>query len=182
MFSKKLSRSTQLLDSADIDLQREDELLQKKVYEKEKDYQKSIIAAYSRFMNPLRVLGKNSREAQEIVEDEQSLLRAYNLFKAVKESNETLGDGSTFIKVSEIKCPLTEKLRYTEGGDFIYLQCWLIYEQGIKDYVPYFEEVEDRLETSYRLEFSPRRSYSFGWQEREVVAAIESAFHQRGRS
>lgn len=177
LFSKKFSRSTQYLDSADIDLQRDDELLQRKVYEREKDYKKSIVTAYSKFMNPFRVLGKNSREALEINEDEQNLLKAYNLFKTIKEANEKVGDGSTFIKVSEIKSPLTEKLRYTSGGDFIYLQCWLRYEQGIRDFVPCIEEVENRLETSHRLDFFPARCYQFSWQEKEVVAAIEETFH-----
>ena len=176
-FSEKFFRSAQYLDGSVLDLQREDDLLQKKVYEKEKDYKKSIITAYSRFMNPFRALGKKSREAQEISEDEENLLKAYNLFKTVKNANAEIGDGSTFISVSEIKSPLTEKLRYTSGGDFIYLQCWLIYEQGIRDYVPCIEEKEEHLGTFYTLDFVPFRSFNFSWQEREVIAAIEEAFH-----
>ncbi|MBQ2601631.1 MAG: hypothetical protein II584_04520 [Treponema sp.] len=179
IFSKKLSRSTQMLDGAEIDLQREDDLIQKKVYARDEDYRRSIVSSYSRFMNPFRVLGKSSREAMEINEDEQNLLKAYRLFKAVKEANSEIGDGSTFIQFSGIKSPLTEKLRYTSGGDFIYLQCWLIYEQGIRDFVPVLEEEEERLETFYRLDFVPARNFEFTWQEREVIAAIEETYGKR---
>lgn len=176
-FSRKLSRSTQLLDNADIDLCREDDLLQKKIDERDKDYRKAIVTAYSRFMNPFRVLGKTSREALEINEDEQNLLRAYNLFRAVKKADKEIGNASTFIQLEGIKSPLTEKMRYTTGGDLIYLQCWLIYEQGVRDYVPCLVEVEERLETYYRLEFVPTKSYDFNWQDREVIAEIEETFY-----
>ena len=176
-FSRKLSRSTQLLDNADIDLRRDDDMLQRKVDEKDKDYRKAIVTAYSRFMNPFGTLGKMSREASEINEDEQNLLKAYNLFKTVKKANEEIGDGSTFIKFGGIKTPLTDKLRYTTGGDFIYLQCWLIYEQGVHDYVPCISEREERLETFYTLDFVPTRSYDFGWQDREVLVEVEEAFY-----
>ncbi len=176
VFDKILARSTQKLDGADIDLQRSDSLLQKKIDEREKDCQRSIVASYSRFQNPFRVLGKNSREAQSIEEDKQNLLKAYKLFKVIKEANQKIGDGETFLNVVDLKSPLTQKLRYTSGDDFIYLQCWLIYENGIRDYVPSLVEVEDRLETGYKLEFVPFRRYEFSWNEKEVIAAIEDAF------
>ena len=171
-FSQKLSRSVQMIDGADIDLQNSDTLLQKKIDEREKDFRKSVANLFAKFKNPYGVLGKSSREAQEIVQDEKNLVMAYNLFKAVNKANEELGDGETCVKVSGIKSPLTQKLRYTSGGDFIYLQCYLMFCQGIRDFVPVLEEVENNLETSWRLDFVSADCHVWSWQDKEIVAAV----------
>ncbi len=176
-FSSIFTRSTQAQDDSALNIDRDDELLQKKINSREQEYMRAILSSYAKYMNPYRALGKNSREAAVISGDEDNLLRAYNLFKAVNEANRKIGDSETFINIGFVESPLTSKQAYTSGGEFIYLQCWLIYEQGARDFIPVIEEVEERMVITNRLRFVPLRTFSFSFQDREVIRAVEEAYH-----
>ena len=176
-FSSIFTRSTQAQDDSALNIDRDDELLQKKINSREQEYMRAILSSYAKYMNPYRTLGKNSREAAVISGDEDNLLRAYNLFKAVNEANRKIGDSETFINIGFVESPLTSKQAYTSGGEFIYLQCWLIYEQGTRDFIPVIEEVEERMVITNRLRFVPLRTFSFSFQDREVIRAVEEAYH-----
>ncbi len=176
-FTQVFSRSTQAKDNSAPNIDYEDDLLQKKINSREQEYRKAILTSYMRYMNPFRTLGKTSREAAVINEDETNLLKAYNLFKAINEANRKIGDAETFVNIGFVESPLTKKDAYTSGGDLIYLQCWLIFEQGVRDYIPVIEEVEEKMVITNRLRFVPLRTFSFSFQDREVIAAIEEAYH-----
>ncbi|MBR7080224.1 MAG: hypothetical protein IKI40_06855, partial [Treponema sp.] len=66
---------------------------------------------------------------------------------------------------------------YTIGKNFIYLQCWLIYEQGARDFIPELEEIEVDMQTTYHLHFVPLKNYEFNYKDKEVIAIIESVYH-----
>ncbi len=176
-FTQVFSRSTQAQDNSAPNIDYEDDLLQKKINSREQEYRRAILTSYSRYMNPFRALGKSSREAAAITEDENNLLKAYNLFKAFYEANHKIGDAETFISIGFVESPLTKKDAYTSGDDFIYLQCWLIFEQRVRDFIPVIEEVEEKMVITNRLKFVPLRTFSFSFEEREVIAAIEETYH-----
>ena len=176
-FSEKFSRSFQSRDNSRPNIVHEDEIIQKKFDAKEAEYRASIIAKYQGYSDPYHTYGKKSAEAQAIAEDEANLVKAYSLFKAVREANLSIGDLSTFINVKEIQSPLTERECYTIGKNFIYLQCWLIYEQGARDFIPELEEIEEDMQTTYHLHFVPLKNYEFNYKDNEVIAIIESVYH-----
>jgi hypothetical protein len=178
-FSKKLSRSSQASDGEKLSVFHEDAVLQKKVSLADESYRLSVISAYKKYMNPYKALGKNSAEAKALAVDEENLLKAYNVFKAVLEANKTQGDGETFVELSEVKSPLTAKPCYTDGGQFIYMQCWLIFEQGIKDYIPELVLKNQGVDSTWHLEFTPLKTYRFDYQDKEVMAIIEQCYHAK---
>ena len=176
-FSKKFSRSFQATDNSKPNIVHEDEILQKKIDAKEAEYRASIISKYQAYSDPYHTYGKKSPEAAAIAEDEANLVKAYSLFKAVREANLSIGDLSTFITVKKVESPLTSRECYTIGKNFIYLQCWLIYEQGARDFIPEIVEIEENMETRYELQFSPLKNYNFDYKDKEVIAIIESVYH-----
>ncbi len=176
-FSEKFSRSFQSEDKSKPNIVHEDEILQKKIDAKEAEYRASVIAKYQAYSDPYHTFGKKSSEAQAIAEDEANLLKAYSLFKAVREANMTIGDLSTSINVKEVQSPLTSRECYTIGKNLIYLQCWLIYEQGARDFIPVIEEKEEDMQTTYHLQFLPLKTYAFDYKDKEVIAIIESVYH-----
>ena len=176
-FSSKFSRSFQSRDNSKPNIVHEDEILQKKIDAKEEEYRAQVIAKYQAYSDPYHTYGKKSPEAQALAEDEENLVKAYSLFKAVREANLGIGDLATFVDVKEIQSPLTSRECYTIGKNFIYLQCWLIYEQGSRDFIPEFFEVEEDLQTTYHLHFVPLKTYAFDYKDKEIIGIIESVYH-----
>ncbi|HAK69589.1 MAG TPA: hypothetical protein DEO40_03390 [Treponema sp.] len=181
-FADKFSKSTQVDDDSRPNIVYEDKILQDKINAKEEEYLQSVVNAYKKYVNPYTAYGKNSVQAQSIADDEKALLTAYNLFKSVHEANQTIGDRETYVNLHRVESPLSKKICYTSGGEFIYLQCWLMYEQGIRDFVPVFESQEKNYQTEWSLVFVPAKNWNFAFQDREVIAAIESVYHPGKRS
>ena len=175
-FSKIFRRSPQSRDNSKQNLFYPNELLQKKINAREEDYKVTVISAYKKYLNPYKTLGK-TQAAQSIENDEKNLLKAYALFKAVHDANAEIGDLNTFADLKYIHSPLTQRDCYTIGGEFIYLQCWLIYSQNIRDFVPNLVEIQEKLGTFYALEFVPAKNYSFNFQDKEVLGIIQGAYH-----
>lgn len=148
-------------------------IYQKKIHENEDTYKKEVIGAYKKFLSPYETFGKNSGEAAEIEKDRDSLLAAYNLYKSVQETNAKCGNDFTFIKSVVIETPLTRKDRYTIGGEFIYLQCWLKFENNISDFVPELVAVNG----TWILRFVPESRFRFSFKENETAETILECFY-----
>ena len=174
---KKFERSTQMFDKSKPNIVHQDDIIQKKMQIRENEFISSVNTSYSKYLNPYRVLGKNAPLAIAIDTDKKNLLKAYNLFKAIKEANISIGDTNTFVKLQDIHSPLTDRDCYTVGGEFIYLQCWLIFDQNIKDFVPELVKKESDMQTVYSLEFSPLKTFAFSYQDKEVMGAIQASFY-----
>lgn len=175
-FAKKFRRSSQFSDGSKPNIIYEDDLVQKKINATEDAFRKTVVSSYAKYLNPFKVYGRNSAQAKEISEDEENLVRAYNLFKAVKEANLSYGTDDTFIKTSKISSPLTSKNIYTAGGEFLYLQCWLIQARNVRDYIPELVEHEENFQTVYSLEFYPLRSYKFDRRDKEIIAVLQETY------
>ncbi len=95
----------------------------------DKERVRNIILKYRQFENPV---------SKETEDDEEALLKAWELFFKVSEFNEANSSEDTFIEKIKISSPLVKKTDYTDGAGFSYLQAWFILNYGDKAklYVP----------------------------------------------
>ena len=174
-FSKKLSRFTKATPGGRPEMPpRPEELAQRRIMERDEAFSEEVVRTYTKFRFPYKTLGEDSIEAAAIKADEDALLAAYNLYKAVVAANEQFGTEQTRIRDDVIATPLANKAAYTEGDDFVYLQCWLMYEQKATDVVPRFVQNQNG---SYTLQFVPAAAYHAGYRKKEIVAVIQSEFY-----
>ncbi len=176
-FAKRFARSSQSTDDSKVRIVHENTLIQQKINALEEDFVAEAISSYNKYVNPFRTFGKTSRTAEAIDNDEKDLLCAYNLFKAVNDANNSIGNNQTFIKIDSVHSPLVNREIYTLGGEFIYLQCWLRYCKQITDFVPILKSTEKNLETIWTLHFVSPKKVSWSFQEQEIIAVLESNFH-----
>ncbi|QTQ13308.1 hypothetical protein HRQ91_01905 [Treponema parvum] len=173
-FSSKLERFNKANRDAKIGLKDgEDSRLKRLISEKDFAFKKSVVSTYKKYRFPHKALGENSAQADDIFTDEQRLLSAYNLFKAVEEANEKDGDDKTFIK-AKIVSPLALKEQYTIGSDLIFLQCWLFFEQKAQDYIPFMQQGEDG---KFSLSFQKSESFVFKSQDKEIFSIVKEIFY-----
>lgn len=174
-FGKKLSRFVQSDETAPNLPPRTDELTQRRILEADAAFSAAVVKTYAKYRFPYQVFGEHSHEARSIARDEDALLAAYRLFCAVREANDQFGTDQTRIKDDVIASPLAGKPAYTQGGDFVYLQCWLRYEQGVTDVVPQFAQGKEGL---YTLQFVPSAAFRADYKTKEITAVIQDAFYQ----
>lgn len=174
-FGKKLSRFVQSDAAAPEPPPRADELTQRRILEADEAFSAAVVKTYAKYRFPYQVLGEHSHEARSIARDEDALLAAYRLFCAVRDANEQFGTDQTRIKDDVIASPLAGKPAYTQGGDFVYLQCWLRYEQGVTDVVPQLAQGKEGL---YTLQFIPSAAFRVDYKTKEITAVIQDAFYQ----
>ena len=179
-FSKKLSRFTKANPSGSPQMPpRSDELTQRRIMENDEAFSAEVVRTYTKYRFPYKTLGENSIEAAAIKNDEDALLAAYNLYKAILAANEQFGTEQTRIKDDVIATPLANKSAYTEGDEFVYLQCWLMYEQKVADVVPQLvrSNSSQHQNNSYTLQFVPVAAYHAGYKKKEIAAVIQQEFY-----
>lgn len=174
-FSKKLARFSSQPEQERRPVHTSDEKLQVQINEREDRMKAAVLATYKIYKSPFEALGKDSNRAKIIDEDEQNLLRAYNLYKAVCAANSEKSDEHTFLKNIEISTPLAEKYAYTTGGQFVYLLTWLFYEQNAKEFIPEFFETQDG---KFVLKFYPAEKYEFDAKTKETAGIIKENFYE----
>ncbi|MCR5764237.1 MAG: hypothetical protein K6G00_12730 [Treponema sp.] len=173
--SNKLSRFKSSNPNAEPDRPlRADEIRQKKVDYFEEDFKLAVAGNYRKYRFPYKTLGSNSSVADALIKDEERLLSAYNLFKAVKEANAQFSKYETFIVDNVITTPLNAMEQYTTGDEFIYLQSWLYFEKKVRDYIPFMNVNSDG---SYRLQFVPASDYRWNHTDKEIFAVIRQNFY-----
>lgn len=173
-FSKKFARFNKAKDSERVEEVRKDSILQDKINSREERFEFAIISTYRIYKSPYEALGTKSARAKSIDDDQQSLLKAYNLFKSITEINEKLGDEQTFIARADIESTVCKKDSYTRGGQFIYLQCWLMFAQHAADYIPVLEE---RKEGVFQLKFYKAETVHFLPKDTELIEIVKKTFY-----
>ena len=113
-FSKKFARFKKSGESLPK-RKSEDDFLQDKINAGEAARKQAVSKSYRIYRDPFGELGKTSERARAIYDDEQALLRAYNLFKAVTEASGGKSDKETFVSSFTIESPLARKNAYTFG-------------------------------------------------------------------
>ena len=177
-FSQKLARFNKSPDAVRTPSpeKAKNSYYEEKLRERGEKLRSSVSATYKIYRAPFEALGEQSDRAASIDRDEQSLLKAYNLYKSCMDIDKENQDeiGSTHIKNVEIFSPLSDKASYTSGGQFIYLLCWLYFEQNCQEYMPFFTENENHK----NLCFSPSESFDFSDpREKEIFEIVKSEFY-----
>lgn len=127
---------------------------------------KAVIDRYKSFMTP----------DASVSADQVELKAAYDIFKGVQGINTQHATKDTFLQAADIASPLIHSDRYTIGGDFVYLQSWLFFEQGCKDYIPELQP-QPTGDNSYKLAFVPARHHHVTYEEREKQEIIRACFY-----
>ncbi len=174
-FQKKFSRFTKSEEGERLAPVRKDKVLQQEITDREERYENAVSNSYRIYKSPFEALGRNSSRAKAIDDDEQSVLKAYDLYKSIIELNEKKGDEHTFIAKYELENLIARKDSYTRGGQLVYLQCWLMFEQGITDYVPVLEEIKPG---KFQLRFVDGETFRFPQTVLEQVEMIKRIYYQ----
>lgn len=174
-FSKKLKRFEQSSSQERTVTPARDALLQTQIRESGERFKIGVVSTYRIFRAPFEALGQNSDRAASIDRDQQALLKAYNLYKSVIDIDRENQDeeNSTHIGSVQIVSPLAQKASYTDGGQFIYLEAWLYFEQNCREYIPVFMEVEGKNQ----LVFKAAGSFDFNPHDKEIFRLIEAEFY-----
>ena len=153
---------------------RKETIIQQKIKETEEKEQKKTAEIYRGYMAPDEAFGPDSQRAAAVRRDTSSILKAYNLFKAVMDASRPLSDDAVHLSHIEIETPLTKNESYTTGGMFVYLQLWLVFEQCVEDYIPVMEQEKGGR---FHLSFEGLQSHYFSSSEKELLAAVKNAFY-----
>ncbi len=163
-FSQKFSRFKKAGEDAKKIQNPPDEnrIIQAKINESEEERVSQILKTYGTFRFP---------SSKEIEDDEETLYLCYTLFKSVLELNKSAGTKNVFVKNFEIENPLVRKDYYSAGKKFIFLQAWMIFEKGVKDFVPVLD-FEPEKSGKVRLDFVDFEKHRFSSMERETLAVL----------
>ena len=183
-FSRNLKRFSDAGQSERTVAPTENQILQKKIRSVEERLSANVCGTYKIYKSPFEALGKESKRAASIESDEKILLDSYNLYKNAMELNKNAEPADTddhqnpksavpFISKVEISCPLCARASYTSGGQFIYLLCWLYFEKGCSEYIPFFVQTEN----SYEMKFAPAANFSFEVHDRQVFDIVKREFY-----
>lgn len=175
-FSQKFARFSKSPDAKRVVPPSKDSYYEEKLRERGEKLRSSVAQTYKVYRAPFEALGETSDRAVSIDRDEQALLKAYNLYKSCMDIDKENQDevGATYIKNVEIYSPLADKASYTQGGQFIYLLCWLYFEQNCNEFVPYFKENDGRNV----LCFASGDSFSFADpHEMEIFELVKTEFY-----
>ena len=154
---------------------RKETILQQRINENEAAAKKKTVETYHGYMAPMDVFGADSYRAASAAKDTESILKAYTLYKSVMEASKANSDDTTRLSHIEIETPLTKNESYTIGGMFIYLQMWLMFEQCVEDFIPVI--VAERG-GRYHLAFESLQSHYFTSDEKEIIAAVKTAYYR----
>ena len=175
-FSEKLARFNKSSSTERVVPPSKNSYYEEKLRERGEKFRSSVIQTYKIYRAPFEVLGEKSDRAASLDRDEQNLLKAYNLYKSCMEIDKENQDevGQTHIKNVELYSPLADKASYTQGGQFIYLFCWLYFEQNCQEFLPFFKENESH----YMLCFTDSENFQFSDpHEKEIFELVKAEFY-----
>ena len=175
-FSQKLARFNKSPDAQRVVSPSKNSYYEEKLRERGEKLRSSVMQTYKIFRSPFEALGEQSDRAASIDRDEQNLLKAYNLYKSCMDIDKENQDevGQTHIKNVELYSPLADKASYTQGGQFIYLLCWLYFEQNCQEFMPFFKETESHCV----LCFTESENFQFSDpHEKEIFELVKTEFY-----
>ena len=167
-FSKKLDSFSRAEENQRKIVRKENKnaFLKSRIAESEEEKRNKIIETYRAFKIP------SSRGTEE---DEEALLKAYELFKTLQEMKEKSGKEKVFIRRAEIYAPFCEKDFYFSDDKIIFLIAWLKFEKNITDYVPFI--VSTGTSSPY-LDFAEAETFRYSPEQKEIIAVIQDYFYR----
>lgn len=136
--------------------------LQEKIREEEKDRINYLKARFAEYLEPV---------TKEIEEDEENLIKAYNLFCQINEIMEKMPDHTTHLKSLLIASPLCHKSEYTSelpSEDFSFLRLWFLVKNPSSNYVPEIVKQDNQAE-SYAIDFIDIEMWHQTSLEKEIL-------------
>ena len=167
-FSKKLDSFSRAQEDQRRIVRKESKnaLLKSRIAENEEEKRNRIIESYRAFKVP---------SSRGIEEDEEALLKAYELYKNLLEMQEKSRKDKVFIRRAEIYAPLCEKDFYFSDEKIVFLIAWLRFEKNITDYVPAI--IKDASSSPY-LDFIEAETFRFSPEQKEIIAIIQDYFYR----
>lgn len=161
-FSKKFSK----LSDEDKELQEapvsKEKLLQEEINLRESEREEELRRRFSDFMEP---------RTQDIEEDENNLLQAYELFCKLNEVCETAAkeNSTARLRSFEITSPLCKRDDYTLGDSMAFLRLWFLQKNPDATVVPEFTRAENG---QFYLEFIDKELWKPSSLEKEITTRI----------
>ena len=143
----------------------DDKLLQEEINRREQERTEMLRKKYQDFLEP---------RTPDIEEDEENLLKAYELFCKVNEISETINQDATKAKARlrsmEIASPLCRRDDYTLGDSMTFLRLWFLQKEPEAAFVPEFVRAENG---QFYLDFTARELWTPGTLEKEILQSLE---------
>ena len=161
-FSKKFAK----LNDEDKKLQEppvsKEKLLQEEINRRESEREEELRKRFCDYMEP---------RTQDIEEDEENLLKAYELFCKVKEINEAAAKENSTARLHslEITSPLCKRDDYTLGDNMAFLRLWFLQKNPDATVVPEF--IRDEHGQFY-LDFIDKELWAPSSLEKEVLRIL----------
>ena len=161
-FSKKFSR----LNDEDKELVQspvsKEKLLQEEINRRESEREEELRRLFSDFMEP---------RTQDIEEDEENLMQAYNLFCKLKETCDTAAKENSTARLHsfEITSPLCKRDDYTLGENIAFLRLWFLKKNPDATVVPVFVRDENG---QFFLNFIEKELWKPSSLEKEISTRI----------
>lgn len=160
-FSKKLSKFEESEKSERIESTSDSTKLQNEISLSEEERKLFLYNEYKNYDEPI---------TREIEEDEENLLKAYELFKQIEEINLKSSSENIRIVDNRIFCPICNKTDYIQKNKFVYLKIWFILHKKDSDVVP---EISSTLNKKYCLDFIKKEDWKPTSAEKEMLQIIE---------
>ncbi len=142
-----------------------DKMLQEEINRREEERTQMLRKRYQDFLEP---------PTPDIEEDEENLLKAYELFCKVNEITQTINQDPSKAKVRlrsmEIASPLCRRDDYTLGDALTFLRLWFLNREPEAAFVPEFVRDESG---SFYLDFTARELWTPGTLEKEILQSLE---------
>ena len=123
----------------------------------------AIKKQFDDFMNPV---------TQEIEQDEENLIKAYELYCKLVEACEATGGNGTTLRDFSLTSPLCKRVEYTSGDRFLYLRLWFLQVTPDARFVPQITAVPGGAVPSYVLTFVDKDMWQPSLPEKEILQAI----------
>lgn len=161
-FSKKFDK----LDDADKELRDQplskEQLLQDEINRREEERDEDLRRRFSDFLEP---------RTQDIEQDEEDLLKAYELYCKLDElcQNASKEGSNARLRSMEIASPLCRRDDYTLGEEMAFLRLWFLQKNPDAEVVPEFTRDENG---QFFLDFTDRELWEPSSLEKEIITRI----------
>lgn len=160
-FSLKIRKTSGDSNFIRTEIPSKDKILQNQIDSYEKDRILFIKKQYDNFQNP---------KTSDIEKDEESLVKAFEIFKSLLEIESNKSDNETFLYSKKIVSPICKKNEYANDKTFSFLKIWFI-KKGFSDkYIPSIVKFNEK----YFLEFVNLSDCKFSSFEKEILQVIDS--------
>ena len=162
-FTAKFSRAKKEGSLDDVKVESELKPVQDSVEEYEARRIDAIKKQFDDFMNPV---------TQEIEQDEENLIKAYELYCKLVETCDAAGGNGTTLRDFSLTSPLCKRVEYTSGDRFLYLRLWFLQVTPDAKFVPEITAVPGGAVPSYVLTFIDKDMWQPNLSEKEILQVI----------